>query len=102
MMLGVMDRWIWRGKLGWEPGERSNKKERKPQKFGGQRVLEKTMQNPHILQEHTSPVRLVGFAATNSQTNRIIAIARRPTDVLHTPDVPTEDMRPCSGNFCGS
>lgn len=36
--------------LEWETGlgtwERSNKKEKKPQKFGGQRVLEKTMRNP--------------------------------------------------------
>lgn len=90
------------GESGLETWERSNKKEWKPQKFEGQGVLEKIMQNPHLLQEHTSPVRLVGFAAPNGQTKMITAIARRPTGVLRIPYIPIEDMRPCSGTFCGS
>ena len=83
------------GKTGLGTWERSNKKERKPQKCGCQRIFEKTVRNPPIPQEHTGPVRLVGFTAANSQTNTITAIARRSTDVLHTPDVPIEDTRPC-------
>lgn len=86
----------WPGNLGKEQQEGKETPEIWGAKGFGE-DHEKSCRNP------PSAVRRVGFAAANSQTNRTAAIARRPTDALHTPSYPPiEDMRPCSGTVCGS
>lgn len=54
VVLGIAGRWVWRRETCLGCWERSVKKERKPQKCGHERVLEKTIRNLPILQEHTS------------------------------------------------
>lgn len=46
VVLGIAGRWFWRRDTGLGSWERNKKKERKPQKCGHERVLEKIIENP--------------------------------------------------------